>query len=70
MSLANQGLKVSRIKQSGSVRGIDDPLLKAHRMANPRLPLPASSCYFYSARVNAGGLNIESTETARIKFNF
>jgi len=32
---------MSRIKQSGSVRGIDNPLLKAGRMAKPRLPLAA-----------------------------
>jgi hypothetical protein len=69
MPFTNQNLKVSRIKQSGSLREVDDPFLQAHRMAKPRLPLAASSCYFYSAWVNGGGLNIKSTETARIKFN-
>jgi hypothetical protein len=70
MSLANQRLKVSWIKQSGGLRGIDNTFLKAGRMANPRLPLAASSSYLYATRVNAGGLNIKPTETARIKFNF
>jgi hypothetical protein len=39
VSTSSRSLEISRVKQSGRVWGIDDPLLEAGRMANPSLPL-------------------------------
>jgi len=41
-ALASLPLEMCRIKQSGSVRWIEDPLLEAGRMAKPNLPLTPS----------------------------